>query len=589
MNRYKQNAITKYYLGIYHGHNATVAVLNENGEITDCVSEERFLSKKNYQGFPVKCIEYIFNKYGKENVISVGLPFKTMNPVYITKESGEYIGPQIIKTLLAEFRLGLLRFNRELYNFMYKIYLKTVSRYAGVKQVKATSELLDLPISKVKDFDHQICHAYSAYYLSPYNKEDALVLTLDGEGDGMCATVNTVINGEFKTIASTPLGNSLGWMYMDLTRYMGMTPMEHEYKIMGLAPYAKPEHVEKVYEKIKEWITVDGLVFKSEFDTHQTYEMISSELRETRFDNLAGAFQKLVEIKMSEWVTNCIKETGLTTVCCGGGVFMNVKANMVISQIPELKKLWVMPSAGDESTAMGAAIAAYIDANEDNRSTKDLDIKSLNNLYLGPEFSIDDIELFIKKHKLNTKYKVIKSNATEKDIAELIADGHVVANMSGRMEWGARALGNRSILANPSKPDVIREINEYIKNRDFWMPFAGSILEESAKDYLINPKNISSDYMIMSFQSTKKAQDELRAALHPYDFTIRPQIVSKESNPRYHKIISEFKKVTGIGGVLNTSFNLHGLPIVLGPKEALHVFENSSLPYLVLEDYIISK
>ena len=157
------------------------------------------------------------------------------------------------------------------------------------------------------------------------------------------------------------------------------------------------------------------------------------------------------------------------------------------------------------------------------------------------------------------------------------------------MEWGARALGNRSILANPSDPKTVRNINEKIKNRDFWMPFTPSILAERTIDYIVNPKKIFAPYMIITFDSTDLARRHLAAAIHPYDFTVRPQVVKKEWNPRYYNIINEFEKLTGIGAVLNTSFNLHGYPIVLGPKEAIHAFENSELEYLVLENFLIKK
>ena len=161
--------------------------------------------------------------------------------------------------------------------------------------------------------------------------------------------------------------------------------------------------------------------------------------------------------------------------------------------------------------------------------------------------------------------------------------------MAGRMEWGARALGNRSILANPSNTDVVMVLNEQMKDRDFWMPFTPSILEERANDYVMNPKKLYTPYMIITFDSTTLARKELKAALHPYDFTARPQFVRKSWNPRYHKILKEFEKLTGIGGVLNTSFNLHGYPIVLGPAEALHAFRKSGLEFLALENYLISK
>ena len=575
------------YIGIYHGHNATVAVVNDNGEVIEVVSEERFCNQKNFFGFPKLSLEYVLKTYKTSQIKGVGLPFNGLNPIYISSAGSinKYI--TILINVLTQVRFVLLLTNRSFYNFLYSVYNKYIGSYSILKQRQYISSLLNIDIGKVKDFNHQLCHAYCAYYLSPFNKENALVLTLDGEGDGLCATVNTVLNGEFNTIAKTPLGNSLGWMYMNLTEFMGMKANEHEYKIMGLAPYAKEEHAQVIFNKIKDWITVEGLVFKSKFDTHLTFHYLKKELSYIRFDNLAAGFQMLLEERVAEWVNNCVAETGLATVCGGGGVFMNVKANMTVSKLNAVEKMWIMPSGGDESSPIGAALLSYKD--DLLEAQQDFVVAPLKTLYLGPSYTNAQIATFIKKHKIASKYNVSFESNIEKKIAKLLASGEIVANLSGRMEWGARALGNRSILADPSKPDVIREINEYVKNRDFWMPFAGSIIEERSQDYIINPKNIASDYMVMAFESTDLAKSELRSAMHPYDFTIRPQLVRKNWNPRYHKILKEFEKITGIGGVLNTSFNLHGYPIVLGPKEALFVFENCDIRYLVLENYIISK
>jgi carbamoyltransferase len=576
------------FLGIYHGHNATAALLDDRGRVLICVSEERFTNKKSYTGFPYCSIRYILQQCKKKiRIEKVGLPFKYMNVVFLSSAEGKG-RVEKINRLLSFARLLLLRFNREIHNLLYGIYTEIIGKRMANNQRRFTSLHLKIPLSKVYCWDHHLCHAYAAYYLSPFNKKDALVLTLDGEGDKLCATVNTVKKGgNFQTLARTPLGNSLGWIYMDLTKYLGMNPNEHEYKVMGLAPYAKEKYGQLVYERIRDWIAVDGLKFKAKFDTHLSYLFLKKELEGFRFDNIAWAFQKLLEDKICEWVQNCIRETKLATVCCGGGVFMNVKANMRISQLPEVNKLWIMPSAGDESTAIGAAIASYLEYCRE-RGIK-ARITPIRGIYWGPAYSNSEIRRFLQKGKWNKKFRVEFYKDIEKVIANLLAKGEIVARLAGRMEWGARALGNRSILANPSNPDIVRTINEYVKARDFWMPFAGSILEERADEYIVNPKKIVGDYMIMAYDSTSLARKELRAALHPYDFTIRPQIVRKEWNPSYYRIIKEFEKITGIGGVLNTSFNLHGYPIVKGPKEAMFVFENSEIRYLAMENYIISK
>ena len=200
-----------------------------------------------------------------------------------------------------------------------------------------------------------------------------------------------------------------------------------------------------------------------------------------------------------------------------------------------------------------------------------------------------DIESAIKETAADKKYKLAKEGNINKKIAELLNLGEIVARFSGRMEWGARALGNRTILMDPRNRDGVRELNAFIKQRDFWMPFAPSVLAERQHDYLINPKNIKAPYMIMAFETTEKGKKELIAALHPYDFTARPQIVDANFNVGYHEVIKEFEKLTGVGAVLNTSFNLHGEPIVCTPKDAISVFERSGLKFLALGDYLLSK
>ncbi|OGM56591.1 hypothetical protein A2955_02440 [Candidatus Woesebacteria bacterium RIFCSPLOWO2_01_FULL_37_19] len=255
-------------------------------------------------------------------------------------------------------------------------------------------------------------------------------------------------------------------------------------------------------------------------------------------------------------------------------------------ELPGVKSLFIFPSCGDESTAIGAAYYVYQNAREyDNSLSR---IESIEELYFGPEFTEKEISMELKKPKYK-KYKVRKVTAMEKEIASLISNRKIVARFAGRMEWGARALGNRSILTHPQNLEGVRDINEQIKSRDFWMPFACSILSEKMDKYIINPKKVAGQYMILAYDTNKLGAEKLRAAIHQYDFSVRPQEVMKKYNPRYHKLISEFEKLTGTGAVLNTSFNLHGYPIVCSPEDALYVFENSGLEYLALENFLVSK
>ncbi len=381
---------------------------------------------------------------------------------------------------------------------------------------------------------------------------------------------------------------SIGYLYAITTMYLGMKPLQHEFKVMGLAPYAKGHNVNKVYSKLKKLIWINNqLQFQSKFNMPFADNFFLEEMKFQRFDSIAGAIQKLTEELTCEWIKAAIKKTGIRNIALSGGVFMNVKANMKITQLEEVDSLFVMPSCGDEANAMGACFYGYKKYCEENNLN--FYPKPIEDLYLGPEYDNEYIEKLIKEKNLNEKYKISKLTNINKEVAKLLAKGKIVARCSGKSEWGARALGNRSILANPKEKDTIRILNESIKDRDFWMPFTPSILDKFERKYIINPKKIFSPYMATTFDSTPLAQKDLVAAIHPYDFTVRPQMVTKKHNKDYYEIIDEFRRLTGIGGILNTSFNLHGEPNVLAPEDALHTVENSALKFLAMRDYLFEK
>ena len=263
-----------------------------------------------------------------------------------------------------------------------------------------------------------------------------------------------------------------------------------------------------------------------------------------------------------------------------------MKANKIILEMPEVDDLFVMPSCGDESSAMAACW--WYHAERANANGGGPGTVALRDVYLGPESTRADEERALERFRAAEWLDVESEGDLEGRAAELIANGEVVARCRGRMEFGARSLGNRAILADPTKPEVIRIINDMIKNRDFWMPFAPSVLEECAGDYIVNPKRIPAPYMILSFDTTERVAD-LAAAIHPYDRSARPQIVSQEWNPGYHHLISEFRRRTGRGAILNTSFNLHGFPIANTPEDALEVLKNSGLQHLLLGHFLVHK
>lgn len=587
-----------YILGIYNAHNATAALMKD-GKVVACASEERFSRVKNQYGFPKLAIDYCLKtaKINSRELDLVVIPFKYGAPQHSLRGQSKDVS---LNVALAVYRLvsvvrkvwgGLAyRFPSlvSVSKFSFRVATLIFEKFHMSKEKQFVADYLKIPKNKVITEDHHLAHAMSVYFASPYNGEKALVMTLDGEGDFKCATVSVFNGGKYKILATSDREHSIGYIYQRLTEAMGMKANEHEYKVMGLAPYAKGDEINKVYAKIKDIIYLDPLnklVFKSKFSLIDSDKFIERELHRVRFDILAAAFQKLVEEKVTEWVSYAIKKTKINTVLVSGGVFMNIKANQKISELPEVKKMFIMPSCGDESTPIGGCYLGFIRLGKEDVLKNSM----VENLYWGPSYTDGDIEKALKKTKAHKFYKVKKYDKIEKKIAALLSQKKIVARLAGRMEFGARALGNRSIMANPNVPDVVREINDQIKGRDFWMPFAPTIMWERMAEYIVNPKKIQSPYMMLGFETTPRARREIRSALHAYDFTARPQLVTKEANPKYHKIISEFEKITGMGAILNTSFNLHGYPIVCSPEDAIDTFANSGLRYLAIENYLLEK
>jgi carbamoyltransferase len=364
---------------------------------------------------------------------------------------------------------------------------------------------------------------------------------------------------------------------------------EHEYKVMGLAPYAGARHVERAEAALRR-------VF--DLEDHQParfawrapgerYALLRDATLGLRFDAIAGGAQRLLEDILVRWTRMMRARYGGTRLALGGGVFMNVKANMLLAGEEWVEDLFAFPSCGDESNAVGAAYLGYV--RECARRGVAAAPAPFGPAYLGPAVTDEDAEAVIRDRRLDDRYAVAYHERIEARIADLLVADGVVARCAGRMEFGARALGNRSILANPSDHRVVPLINRMIKNRDFWMPFAPTVLAERADEYLVNPKRLASPYMMLAMPTPPEARDALVAAIHPQDGTARPQILEQAWNPEYHAVIRQFEQRTGVGAVLNTSFNLHGEPIVCTAADAVDTFERSGLPHLAIGHWLISK
>lgn len=566
-------------LSIHDGHNATACYMRD-GRVVSIVSEERFTNLKNHEGFPGNSVNWIL----AQNAMSINdfdfiviphlvEPFGYKGYCLESFRRRLFIG---LASLLPSFVIGS--------NHLIGPYIK----YFGIarrRKLKLYSKLYGFQFDKVCQVEHHLAHGYAALYGSGFVEEGKpiLIFTCDGSGDGLSSTVATWNpKSGYERIQKMQSFHSIGELFLRVTQFLGMKPTEHEYKIMGMAPYVPNEYSQRCYEKFLEYVDIDdsARIVNKKYYGAPLIKSMKKDFSLERFDNICGGIQRHLEHIITTWVRYWSIKTGIRKAVFGGGVFMNVKANMLISEIEELDDVFFCPSCGDESTAIGAA---YNIAEQKGEGQ----IYPLESLYKGPCFEDDVLELVLDKYKEKVVWK--KYSNIEKEIAKLLKEGRIVARFKGPAEWGARALGGRSILCRADDLRIIHRLNKSIKMRDFWMPFAPSIIEEDADRYIMNPEGLSSRFMMLSFHTTDIARDEICAALHPFDNTCRVQLVSKDTNSSYHLLLKYFKELTGYSGFLNTSFNLHGYPIVGTPEMAVKTLLNSKLDVLAMENYLVER
>ena len=562
----------EFVLGMHAGHNASVCISDRSGLIY-AIQEERLTGEKNFWGFPRQalkaCMEYVGAT--PKDIATIAYGGEQVPCKYHSRDDilAAYQRQETLQGKLRQ-RLGM------------PIIMELMPRLGQdtLRQHLLTNGFGDVP---VEHFDHHSAHAATAYYgLRRSPNEEALVVTCDGAGDRICATVRVYNDQGDDVISRTDWDNSLGAIYSWMTYGLGFVPLEHEYKLMGMAPYASEKAARKIAQIFHRYLAVDedALGFKRRTlrRTNDISPSLFKDLHGKRFDHICAGLQLFTEEMLVTWITAAIKQTGVGRVLAGGGVFMNVKANQRIAALSEVASFEAFPSCGDESLSLGAC---YLGC---RRLFGEDAVHPLKHYYLGDAPSEPDIEAALAASGLEYQRPTQISDT----VADLLAEGHPVARCAGRMEFGARALGNRSILGDPSDQDLVRIINRMVKKRDFWMPFAPMILEERQHDYLQNAKELRSPYMMMTFATRDNFKD-LIAAVHNADLTCRAQILSKDQNPAMHAILKAFEQRTGRGVVLNTSFNLHGYPIVRTADEALGVLQSSGLRFLQLGPFVVTK
>jgi carbamoyltransferase len=589
----------EYTLALSISHNSSAALM-QNGKILVAVCEERSRRKKNYIGYPKNAVDYCLKKSGitgqqlnriaYTTIDNPGILIKSKtNTQFTLQDYRDYYGEKFYKRRLrGEDCLDYLqwlrddpKFNSDIEYFDFSYITDEVLKNPNLdiklyreEEARLLSEHLGIDKEKIEFLDHHTCHAYYSYFGSPFRGKDCIVLTLDGWGDGRNQTVWKV-NNEKLTLLAESNQNDLGRIYKMATLLLGMRPDEHEFKVMGLAAYAKSSHVNRAKQVIDNLCTVEGMRIVHKNRPVDLFSYLEEAWKVYRFDNIAGAVQAYTEEIACALVKNIVRETGIRRFVVGGGIAMNIKMNKAISELEEVEELFVCGSSGDESLSIGGC---YL-MNSDQKSNQ-----PIPNLYLG--YDVDDEINQFDANNCASKFDV-QIDVSYDQVASLLARGDIVAVIRGRAEFGARALGNRSILANPSRRETVQKINEAIKNRDFWMPFALSILEERLEEYILNPKKLQSPFMAISLDVRPEKNAQIEAGTHPYDKTVRPQAVSSENTPEYHALIAAFQRITGIPALLNTSFNLHGEPIVDTIADAVRTFELSGLDHLFINDRIL--
>lgn len=579
-----------------------------DGKVVAATHEERFTRLKNDEVFPENAIRYCLDQAGiapsdldAVAIASFIAPFDDLavrrsqwtTEDYL-KEQHQRWRPYLIDknaTLPSLIELFNDRLTLDMYPADY--WKKNCNdpdrnqKYAKDRE-QIVADFLKISATKVRRIEHHRCHAAYSYYASSWRGEKVLALTIDGLGDNLNATIGIFDEtGRYERVFETSDAN-IGRIYRYMTLLLGMKPNEHEFKVMGLAPYGKAKHAQKALDVFKSTLYVDGIEFKWKEKPTDSYFWFKERLEGVRFDNIAFALQAWVEDLLTEWVRNAVIKFGIGKVVIAGGVAMNIKAMGKIAALPEVEDLFIGGSASDESMAISAGICLAEDlTREAGKQWDSRNVSSLPHLYLGPCATHEQEEAVVAG--LDSLRYQTSLSPSPRQIAELLYDGKILARCAGRMEFGQRSLGNRSILADPSDLRVKEKINAAIKSRDFWMPFAPVMMDKYVHRYLLNPKNLESPHMTIGFDTTTEGYEAMIAACHPADRTARPQILHRDANPPLYDILEAFEALTGRGALMNTSFNLHGHPIVNTPAEALFVLENSELDGLILNNYLILK
>ncbi len=564
-------------LGISCFYHDAAAALIKNGLVLAAAEEERFTRIKHDFSFPINAINYCLkevnvNPNELDYIIFYEKPFLKFERVF--------------KTILASFPKSLRLFQESmLYWLKKKLWIKSIIK----EELNYKGEILFA--------EHHLSHAASTFFASPF--ERATIITVDGVGEWATITIGIGKENKIELKKQIDFPHSLGLLYSAFTAFLGFKVNNGEYKVMGMAPYGQPKYTDKIYNIIK--VEKDGSFklnmeyFSYHWSPNKTFNKKFIELfgkprdpedgreLDPYYADIAASIQKVLEDILLRIINNAYKEYGLKKLCLAGGVALNSVANGKILRETPFDEIFIQPQAGDGGCAIGAAFYLYYTILDKERKFIQ------EHAYYGPKYTNKEIEEFLNKGGI--RYKKLDDEDLFEKIVNYLKEGKIIGWFQGRMEWGPRALGNRSILADPRKAEMKDIINSKIKFREPFRPFAPSILAEKAEEWLEieNPqKNYPFKYMLYVANVKKKKRGLVPAITH-IDGTTRPQLVYKKDNPFYYRLIEKFYESTNIPLILNTSFNLRGEPIVCSPDDAFKTFSKSGLDVLVLNNFLIEK
>jgi carbamoyltransferase len=565
-----------YNLGISCYYHDSAAAILKDGHVIAAVEEERFSRKKFDDGFPNIAIDWCLQEAGirPEQIDSVAfydkpiLKFDRLLDNYLT------VAPR-----------GLYSFLDIIPRWIHKrLWIKDDIK----KHLKGFRGEIIFP-------EHHMSHAAHAFYTSPF--EECAILTIDGVGEWTTTSFGTAQNNSIKLTDDIRWPHSVGLFYSAFTYFLGFKVNEGEYKLMGLSAYGKPKYYDLI---MKELIDVkdDGSIhlnmkyFAFTYDKVMTNDKFSelfgipprkkNEKTEQIHYDIGASAQKVLEDVILMMANHIHKKTQMKNLCFGGGVALNGVANYNLLKNGPFENIHIPPSPGDGGSAVGCAQYLYYIHNKNKRTVEQDSERIKNNVYVGPSFSNDVIKSFLEEN--NIDYEYLQREQLLQNTAKLISDGSIVGWYQGKMEWGPRALGNRSILADPRDAKMKDILNEKIKHRESFRPFAPSILEEYVSEYF--DIDITSPYMLLV--APVKKPEKIPAVTH-VDGTGRLQTVSKQSNPLYYDLINEFYKITNIPVIINTSMNVMGEPIVNTPEQAYNMIKKTDMDYIVMGNHLVSK